>query len=347
MIENKHPAVLWQGCPDGAVNCKLCNFKCNIGDGQLGRCRVRQNIDGSLYSLNYHTICATAIDPIEKKPLFHFQPGGRSFSVAAVGCNFQCDFCQNWQISQSPRLEDRLAGSYYPAEELVNIAKSNHCSSISYTYSEPTVFMELCNDCGRLAKQCGLSNIFVSNGFMTIEAIEFAGSWLDAINVDLKAFTDDFYEQYCKAKLDGVLDSLRYIAHHSDIWLEVTTLVVPGLNDSHWELSRIAEFIAGELGVGVPWHISRFHPSYNRTETEPTDTDTLKLAHDLGKAAGLRYVYLGNAPGLGYESTYCYQCGDLLIERVGFSVKQFNLLGGACPGCGAALDGRGLEPVKL
>ena len=347
MNEKMHEAVLWDSVDGDVVGCKLCNHRCRISEGNLGQCRVRKNVGGKLYTLSYDAVCAVHVDPIEKKPLFHFQPGRRSFSIATVGCNFRCDFCQNWQISQSPRLRNRVAGASYKPAELVATAAKRGCTSIAYTYTEPTVFMELAADCGRLARKQGLANVFVSNGFMTIEALEFARDFLDGINVDLKSFREEFYRDVCKASLEPVLDSLRYIANETDIWLEVTTLVVPGQNDSDEELGQIAGFIADELGPEVPWHISRFHPDHERMSGSATPSATLERAHEFGRQAGLRYVYVGNLPGSGRESTHCHECGQLLIERVGYQLGQYNLLNGACSGCGTAMAGFGLEPVQL
>ncbi len=340
-------AVLWQAREDQQVRCGLCNFKCKIAEGELGRCRVRRNIDGVLYSLNYHQVCSTAIDPIEKKPLFHFQPGSRSLSIAAPGCNFQCNFCQNWQISQLPRNQQSLAGRSYNLDDIINAALQNHCRSISYTYTEPTVFMELCADCGRLAKKQGLANVFVSNGYMTIEALEFARDFLDGINVDLKAFSEEFYQKQCKASLEPVLESLRHIAQQTDIWLEVTTLVIPNLNDSDEELIKIADFIARDLGEHVPWHISRFHPDYQQTNGSPTPSETLRRAYEFGRKAGLRHVFIGNLPGSGHESTICHECGNILIERIGYQIGQYHIINGVCPGCDTPVAGKGMDPVQV
>jgi pyruvate formate lyase activating enzyme len=300
---------------------------------------VRQNIGGVLYSLNYHKVCAANVDPIEKKPLFHFQPGSRSFSIAAPGCNFQCVFCQNWQISQAALEEGYIQGSAYEPGDIVAAAVKSRCRSIAYTYTEPTIFMELCEDCGRLAKEQGLANVFVSNGYETIEAIDFAKEWLDGINIDLKSFREDYYTRICKGKLGPVLDTIRYIANETDIWLELTTLVVPGENDSDGELKQIAEFIVNEAGADVPWHVSRFYPNYHMDGKGATPSATLERAYDIGKEAGLRYIYIGNLPGTQAESTFCYECGEVLIERAGYTIMRNAIEQGACPKCKAEVKG--------
>jgi pyruvate formate lyase activating enzyme len=336
--EHLKKGVLWQPQGQQKVRCSLCCWRCLIAAGRVGRCHVRKNIGGVLYSLNYDKLCAANPDPIEKKPLFHFQPGSKSFSIACPGCNFQCIFCQNWQISQMPQLQNDLEGSEYTPQQIVNAALQSGCKSIAYTYTEPTVFMELCEETARLARQKGLSNVFVSNGFMTTEAIDFARPWLDGINVDLKAFSETYYHDLCKAKLQPVLDTITYIAQQTDIWMEITTLVVPGQNDSEDELKSIAEFIAG-LSVDIPWHVSRFYPQYKMTDTRPTDGAVLERAMDIGKAAGLRYIYVGNLPGARAESTYCYSCGALLIERVGYHVVKNVIDDYRCPQCGTEIAG--------
>ena len=332
-------AVLWEPQEAQKVRCFLCNWRCEIADGKMGRCHVRKNIGGVLYSLNYDKLCAANPDPIEKKPLFHFQPGSKSFSIATPGCNFQCVFCQNWQISQTPYDQNEMEGSEYSPEKIVAAAIESGCKSIAYTYTEPTIFMELCCETAKLAKQKGLSNIFVSNGFMTAEAIDFAKPWLDGINIDLKAFTEGYYRDLCKAKLQPVLDTICHIANNTDIWMEITTLVVPGKNDSEGELRSIAEFIAKETSVDTPWHVSRFYPQYKMTDIPPTDGKMLEQAYDIGKEAGLRYVFVGNLSDTRAESTYCYSCGVMLIERSGYRILQNLIDDYRCPRCGVEIVG--------
>jgi pyruvate formate lyase activating enzyme len=339
-IEALKPAVLWNKAQEDKVQCYLCNWRCLISDGKLGHCRVRKNLGGLLYSLNYDKVCAANPDPIEKKPLFHFQPGSKSFSIAAPGCNFRCEFCQNWQISQMALETSQLEGQAVDPGQIVQAAVRSKCRSIAYTYTEPTIFMELCAECGRIAKNHGLANIFVSNGYMTIEAIDFAADWLEAINVDLKAFTETYYKKLCKAKLEPVLQSIRHIAKNTHIWMELTTLIVPGENDSNDELKRLAQFIVEEAGPDVPWHISRFYPNYRYLAAEATPSDVLEHAYEIGKAAGLHYVYMGNVPGVKQESTFCYQCGETLIERAGYSIRTNKIKNSKCPKCETAIAGR-------
>jgi pyruvate formate lyase activating enzyme len=345
MASAKHKlkrAVLWDSSEDNKVRCKLCNWRCVIDEDKLGRCCVRKNIEGVLYSLNYDKVCSANPDPIEKKPLYHFQPGTSSFSIATMGCNFRCEFCQNWQISQAALEDGQISGQAISPEHIVSGAIRSGCKSIAYTYTEPTVFMELCHDCGRLAKEQGLTNVFVSNGYMTKEAIDFAGDWLNGINVDLKSFSEDYYKRLCKARLEPVLDTISYIANLTNIWLEITTLLVPGENDSDDELKKLADFIVSKAGADVPWHISRFHPQYKFLDSVATPADSLKRAEQIGKEAGLRYVYLGNMPGSKSESTFCYKCNRILIERVGYRILANHTTNSCCPDCDTKIAGFGL-----
>jgi pyruvate formate lyase activating enzyme len=320
------------------VRCKLCAHECLIGADKYGLCRVRHNIGGRLVSENDDALVALNVDPIEKKPLFHVLPGSRSLSLAAAGCNFQCAFCQNWQISQAPRLNVDLPSQTLSPEQIVQAAQRQDCRSISYTYTEPTVFFELAHDTAKLARQRGLKNCFVSNGYLTPLAVKTIAPYLDAINVDLKAFRDETYKRVMKASLEPVLTCLKALVE-AGIWLEVTTLVVPGMNDSSQELRDIAQFIAGQLKPSVPWHVSRFHGDYKMTSVPPTPTGTIELACRIGKEAGLKYVYAGNLPGLCDERTYCPHCNEIVIDRLGFSVRGIFLKNGACSKCGQPIEG--------
>lgn len=332
------PALFAQQISDGKLRCNLCNFHCIIPPGKKGHCSVRQNINGTLYSLNYDHVCAAASDPIEKKPLFHFQPGTRSFSIAEPGCNFRCSFCQNWNISQSQIEYGSIDGTDMPPDRIVSAAVDSNCSSIAYTYTEPTIYFELCDDTARLAKQSGLKNVFVSNGYMTTKVIDYAADWLDAINIDLKAFSQDYYHDYCGGQLAPVLNTIRHIAKYTSIWLEITTLVIPGLNDSDDELKAIAEFIADNASADTPWHVSRYYPAYH-LENEATPASTLHRAIEIGKNAGLNYIYVGNLPNSNAESTLCPNCGEMLIERSGYNIIRNNINNAVCPNCKTKIPG--------
>jgi len=300
LIKMIKEAMLYKKLEEDRVQCCLCAHNCKIASGGFGFCGVRQNIQGTLNSLVYAEVIAYNVDPIEKKPLYRFLPGSASFSIATIGCNFRCGFCQNWQISQVSRRSHPFRGKRNNSEEVYELmpeevveeAKRNRCKSISYTYTEPTIFFEYAYDAAKKAKEAGLKNIFVTNGYMSKEALETISPYLDAANIDLKSFREEFYAKNCKAHLQPVLDSIK-LAKKLGIWIEVTTLIIPGQNDSTSELSDIAHFIAG-VDKGIPWHISRFHPDYQFLEEKPTPIETLKKAEDLGRKAGLRYVYLGN-----------------------------------------------------
>jgi pyruvate formate lyase activating enzyme len=334
-------ALLWEPTEGERVQCYLCPHRCRIADGQLGICGVREAQGGKLYTAVYALVVAGHVDPIEKKPLFHFYPGSTAMSVATPGCNFRCRWCQNYSISQMTKGDGRfLEGSNLPPEDLVALAQQRGCRSISYTYTEPTIFMEYALDSARLAHEKGIANNFVSNGFMTAEALRLIEPYLDAINVDLKSFSEDTYRRLIGGRLEPVLETLRLI-RQSRIWLEVTTLVIPDLNDSDEELTKIATFIAN-LGPHIPWHISRYHPDYQYDSAPPTPRSTLARARRIGLDAGLRYVYTGNLPGDEGESTYCYGCGKVLIQRVGFQILANRLREGRCPDCQARIDGVGL-----
>jgi len=333
-------AMLYSRRPDGSVECRLCHHRCKIRPGHVGFCQVRENRDGTLYTLTYRKLIAQHVDPIEKKPLFHFHPGSSSYSIATPGCNFRCIFCQNFSISQMPRDQGGIEGADVAPEEIVAEAQRHRCTTISYTYTEPTIFMEYAYDIGRLAREVGIQNVWVSNGYMTPEALDVIAPYLDAINVDLKCFNAETYRKMMGAQLEGVLETLR-LFRPRNIWLEVTTLVVPGMNDGEDELRQIAEFVAS-LGREVPWHVSRFHPDYQMDDRGATPSRTLERAVEIGRAAGLKYVYSGNVPGDPNEHTYCPSCGKRVIERAGFTIGRYDLKNGACGFCHTKLDGVGL-----
>ena len=329
-------AYLYRKLEKSEVRCDLCSHRCVIDSGSRGKCGVRENRDGKLYSLVYDRVISENVDPIEKKPLFHFLPGSQSLSIATTGCNFKCFFCQNWQISQMPVDHDSIEGREISPEKIVKDAISYNCQSISYTYTEPTIYFELAYDTAKIAYKNKIKNVFVTNGFMTKECIEMIEPYLDAANVDLKSFSDDFYRKNCDGRLKPVLNNIRTM-HKSGIWIEVTTLLIPGLNDSGEELEKIASFIAG-LSDSIPWHISAYYPQY-KSSIPPTEVRSIKRAIETGRNAGLKYVYGGNVAGTDYENTKCPYCGDTILGRNGFSVVGENLAGGCCRNCGKKIDG--------
>lgn len=329
-------ASLYIRLEDLLVHCQLCAQSCKIPEGKFGFCGVRQNIKGVLYTHNYGKLVAVNVDPVEKKPLYHFLPGTTTFSIASAGCNFRCGFCQNWQISQLDFINQQPPGEDFSADKVVKLAKQNNCKSIAYTYTEPTIYFEFALETAILAKKAGLANIFVTNGYMGTQAISLLGPYLDAANVDLKFFKESSYRKICAARLAPVLDSIRRL-HAAGAWVEITTLVIPGENDFPEELSGIAEFIAG-ISKDIPWHVSAFHADYKFSAYPNTPEHTLKLAYDLGKSSGLRYVYAGNVYGWG-QDTSCGQCKKVLIKREGFDITESNLTGNKCVFCQAALPG--------
>ena len=339
-------AYLWEPLAEGQVRCRLCSHRCRIKEGKRGLCGVRENEEGRLKSLVYGKIIARNVDPIEKKPLFHFLPGSTSYSIATIGCNFQCAFCQNWDISQYTREGGREipgggpGGAEVSPAQIVAEAQRKGCASISYTYTEPTIYFEYAYDCMKLAHQAGLKNVFVTNGYESADCIEECKGLLDAANVDLKAMSDGFYRRECKASLQPVLDTLKRV-HQAGIWLEVTTLLIPGKNDSPLELTKLAEFIARELSTEVPWHISAYTPRYKYSEGGPQSTPvaTLEMAMGLGLQAGLGYVYPGNLFGHDGENTKCPGCGEKIIGRRGYSVNDQVAKTGLCPSCAQPIAG--------
>lgn len=332
-------AMFQEPASEGRVRCGLCRFRCLIAEGQRGICGVRENQQGVLYTLVYGRCIAENIDPIEKKPLFHFHPGSLSFSVATVGCNFRCLHCQNYQISQNvAQYRQNLPGHALEPSDIVRLARDSGCGSIAYTYTEPTIFFEYAYDTAVLAHQAGIRNVFVTNGYTTPEALATIAPYLDAANVDLKGFTEDFYREVVGATLAGVLETLRDY-RRLGIWLEVTTLIIPGRNDRAGELRKLASFIADELGVDTPWHVTAFYPTYKLTDVPPTPVVTLRKARDIGREAGLRYVYTGNIPGEQGESTFCHGCGEMIIERRGFHLGRVQLEQGRCTSCQTAIPG--------
>ncbi|MBL7073133.1 MAG: AmmeMemoRadiSam system radical SAM enzyme [Candidatus Omnitrophica bacterium] len=330
-------AVLWDSRAGRVVHCRLCAHGCKILPDSFGICGVRGNVDGVLYTYAYGKIIASHVDPIQKKPFYHFLPGTTAYSIAAAGCNFKCSFCQNWKISQVVVELGELPGKTASPEQVVSEAIKNKCRSISYTYTEPTVFFEYAHDISVIAKENGLKNSFVTNGFMSPDAIDTISPYLDAANIDLKFFNDGSYKKICNGRLEPVLASIRRMKEKG-IWVEVTTLIIPGVNDSDKELGEITDFLS-EIGKEIPWHISRFHPDHKLTEMGVIPVKTLKHAAEIGKKAGLKYVYLGNVHDPG--DTVCSSCGAALIERSGFKTRippEF-LKNGKCALCRARIEG--------
>jgi len=315
---------------DGSVRCSLCNHRCHIPDQKTGRCGVRRNHTGRLIAGTYARVSAEAIDPIEKKPLNHFLPGTFSYSLGSIGCNFSCTHCQNWQISQPDHI-DRSLQMILP-DEAIRRARAHGCASISWTYNEPTLWYEYTRDMGVLAHRIGMKTIYVTNGYMTEEALSELAPDLDAWRVDLKAFSDEFYRSVCKARLQPVLDTTMR-AKELGLHIETVTLVIPGLNDSMEEMESLIDWVITNLGPDTPMHFTRFHPDFRMTERPATPIRTLEKIYECAKEKGLRYPYLGNVGGHRYEHTYCPECGKTVINRSGYSVHTDNLNGTHCAYC--------------
>jgi pyruvate formate lyase activating enzyme len=335
-------AILATPQPDRAVRCAVCAHRCLVRPGRSGICGVRENRDGTLLATAYGRVVAQALDPIEKKPLFHVAPGSTAWSIATPGCPFHCSYCQNWEIAQGPRLGLDLPVRATSPAAVVRDALHAHAGAVAYTYVEPTVFLEFALDTGHLAREAGLRNLWITDGYATREAIALLAGVIDAANVDLKAFDDAFYRRLCGARLAPVLDGIVAM-REAGIWLEITTLVIPGHNDDEAQLGAIAGWIAGNLGTETPWHVSRFRPAFRLLDVPSTPTATLVRAAAIGRQAGLAHVYVGNAPELGLEDTTCLGCGKPLIERRAYRVRSRLDVHGRCPACLRPLAGIGLE----
>jgi pyruvate formate lyase activating enzyme len=331
-------ALMYEKLPDEAVRCCLCRHRCTIPPGKRGICRVRENRAGVLVPLVYGRPVAEHVDPVEKKPLFHFLPGSSTYSIATVGCNFRCRHCQNHSIAQfNPAADGYVGGHFVSPSEIVQRAVDSGCRSISYTYTEPTVFYEYVLEIAQLGQAAGLKNILVTNGYMTAEALDGLAPHVDAANIDLKGFDPGFYERVVGGRLDEVLDCIRDY-HRRGIWIEITSLIIPGENDSAEQLDGIAAFIANDLGPQIPWHISRFFPQYRMTDRPPTPPDSLERALAAGKRNNLQYLYVGNIAG-GQENTVCPGCGKVVIERQGYHVLANHMEDGCCRACGVRMAG--------
>ncbi|MBU4205091.1 AmmeMemoRadiSam system radical SAM enzyme [Patescibacteria group bacterium] len=331
-------AYLYKKLKNETSQCQTCAHYCVLKNGEIGLCGVRKNNNGKIYSLVYGRACAVNIDPIEKKPFFHFLSGTKSLSIATVGCNFSCKNCQNWNISQGPKLTGKIEGENVSPEEIVEKAKQYKVPSISYTYTDPAVFLEYALDTMKLAKKAKLKNTWVTNGFLSKETLNLISSYLDATNVDLKGFTENFYKKYCAGRLQPVLDTLKRMKK-AKIWIEITTLVIPTLNDDEKTFKNIANFIKKELGPETPWHITQFCGaiSWKLQNLPNTSVETLKKAYEIGKKVGLKYVYTGNIAGMESEDTYCPKCKTKMIERLGYLITRYDR-NGKCSKCGESLN---------
>lgn len=332
MVEDKIKYYTKEEGKDRII-CLLCRHSCKLKEDQVGICGVNKNIGGELETLVYGHPVAVHVDPIEKKPLNHVLPGTTALSFGTVGCNFKCPFCQNWNISQEREVNEAVNVS---PEEMVNLAISHGAESIAYTYNEPTIFYPYARDIGVIAKEKGLKNLFVSNGFESPEIIEDMASWVDAANIDLKSWDEAYYKKVLKGGLNEVKDTLKRMIKVG-IWVEVTTLLIEGENDSDKDIEEMARFIKEELGTHVPWHLSAFHPDYKMLDHNATGLDTLNRAKEIGRQVGLHYIYLGNVPV--HANTECPQCGELLIDRTGYNITVNKLIDGKCPKCQRDIEG--------
>jgi len=325
---------------DDTVECLACSHHCKIQPGKTGICGIRKNLDGKLKLLVYGKAAALNVDPIEKKPLFHFHPGTPILSFGTVGCNFHCEFCQNWDLSQFHKTNDTTAienaGRDLMPQDAIDYCLEHEIPSIAFTYNEPAIFFEYAYDTAKLAKEHGINIVYVSNGFENRKALEKIKPYLDAINTDLKAFNPEFYLKICGGRIEPVRENIKWIWENG-IWQEITTLVVTNKNDSTEELKQIADFLVN-ISPDMPWHISRYHPAYLMSEP-PTSEEKLLEAYEIGKKAGLKYVYVGNIPIEGKEDTYCPKCDAVLIKRSGFDAKN-HLKGDTCPQCNTVICGK-------
>jgi len=334
-----HEAMLYEELVNSRVRCHICQWYCNIGAGKFGVCRMYHNRDGILYNMNYAKASSVAVDPIEKKPLFHFFPGSLAFSIGGWGCNFHCQDCQNWEIS-CPAINEPWRGSReVQPQAAVELAKRYQCQGIAWTYNEPTIWFEYTFDSAKLAKDNGLYTVYVTNGYMSPEALDTIGPYLDAWRVDVKGFTDSLYQKLAKIpRWRGILEVAQRAKHKWNMHVEVVTNIIPTMNDDDQQLEDIAKWIHDELGELTPWHVTRFYPQHHMMDLPPTPISTLEHAYDIGRQAGLKFVYTGNVPGNEKESTACYHCGKLVVQRFGYQTKVVGLEGSKCKFCGAELN---------
>jgi pyruvate formate lyase activating enzyme len=331
-------AMLYEKLSGSRVQCHVCQWRCTINPDKMGVCRMRINRDGTLYTMNYGEVSSVASDHIEKKPLFHFFPGTFAFSLGTWGCNFHCQDCQNWEISCS---DIPASSQYLSPEREIELAQRHDCAGIAWTYNEPSVWFEYTLDSAKLAKQQGLYTAYVTNGYLTPEALDAIGPWLDAWRVDIKGFNDGFYRKLAKIpQWRGILDVAKRAKEKWDMHVEVVTNIVPTMNDDEEQLTGIATWTRDNLGELTPWHVTRFYPMHNLNYLPPTPVATLEKAYQIGKRVGLKFVYLGNVPGHQYENTVCYSCGKVNVRRIGYDTQVVGLDGSKCKFCRAELNFR-------
>ncbi len=335
-VRFRKEARFYEKLPGKVVQCKLCPRGCAVADGGRGHCRVRENRGGTYYTLVHSRVCAAHIDPIEKKPFFHFHPGIVAFSLATAGCNVNCKFCQNWEISQA-KPED-LPARYMPPADIAALAKQNDCPAVAFTYSEPTVWNEFVTDAADAAREQGLKAVVISNGFIQQEPLKRLCQHVDAIKIDLKAYSSKYYREVVNSELQPVLDTLVTVRKQAH-WMEIVHLVVPTLNDGDTEFRDLARWIKTNLGTDVPIHFTRFQPLYLLKNLPPTPVETLERAKAIADAEGLQFAYIGNVPGHRAENTYCPKCRRLLIERAGFTITQNHIRKGKCEYCQRVIPG--------
>lgn len=334
---DSHPTKYWHKLEGGRVQCDLCPRNCKVSEGQRGLCFVRANEGGEIVLKTYGRSSGFCIDPIEKKPLNHFYPGTAVLSFGTAGCNLFCKFCQNWDISKASSM-DRLMNDAMP-EQIAEEALKHGCKSVAYTYNDPVIFLEYAVDIAKECRKRGIKNVAVTAGYINEEPRKEFFKYMDAVNVDLKAFTDEFYKKVCGGKLQDVLDTLLYIRNSTDIWMELTTLLIPDENDSELELDQLTKWVCRNLGPDTPIHFSAFHPDFKMMDKERTPLKTLLKACDIARNNGLYHVYAGNVHNPENDSTYCHECGELLIERDWYQLKKWNLKHAACPSCGVTCSG--------
>jgi len=336
-----HEAILYEKLSGSRVRCNTCQWRCSINLGGFGVCRMYQNQDGVLYNMNYAKASSVAADPIEKKPLFHFFPASSVFSLGGWGCNFHCQDCQNWEISCSEIDEPWRGSQEVQPQAAIELAKRYQCQGIAWTYNEPSIWFEYTLDSAKLAKENNLYTVYVTNGYLTPEALDTIGPYLDAWRVDIKGFTDSFYRELAKiSRWRGILEVAKQAKTKWNMHVEVVTNIIPTMNDDDQQLRGIANWIRDELGELTPWHVTRFYPHHHMDYLPPTPISTLEHAYEIGQEAGLKFVYAGNVPGHQSENTICYSCGRLVVKRFGYQTEVVGLDGPRCKFCGAELNFR-------